>query len=48
MEAEYLAQMTEKERLAMEIARRMLGPSFNLTRSHGYLKFLASARRTAA
>lgn len=39
----YLAQLTEKERLALEIARRMLGSSFNLERSHGYLNYVRTA-----
>jgi hypothetical protein len=34
----YLAQLTEKERVAMEIAKRMLGSSFDLSLSIGYLK----------
>jgi hypothetical protein len=33
----YLAQLTEKERVAMEIAKRMLGSSFDLSLSIGYL-----------
>jgi hypothetical protein len=38
MEA-YLAQLTEKEKIAMAIAKRMLGSSFNLEKSIGYLSF---------
>jgi len=33
----YLSQLTEKERVAMEIAKRMLGSSFDLSLSIGYL-----------
>jgi hypothetical protein len=33
----YLASLTEKERIAMEIAKRMLGSSFDLSLSIGYL-----------
>jgi hypothetical protein len=35
----YLAQLTEKERVAMEIAKRMLGSSFDLSLSIGYLVY---------
>ena len=41
MEEAYIAQLSEKERIALEIARRMLGSSFNLARSLGYLRYLA-------
>jgi hypothetical protein len=34
----YLASLTEKERVAMEIAKRMLGSSFDLSLSIGYVK----------
>jgi hypothetical protein len=39
MESAYIAQLSDKERIALDIARRMLGASFNLSRSHGYVKF---------
>jgi hypothetical protein len=35
----YLAQLSEKERIAMEIAKRMLGSSFDLSLSIGYLAY---------
>jgi len=34
----YVSQLSEKERVAMEIAKRMLGSSFDLSLSIGYLK----------
>lgn len=37
----YLAQLNEKERIALAIAQRMLGSSFCLIRSLGYLRFVA-------
>jgi hypothetical protein len=36
---EYLSQLSEKERVAMEIAKRMLGSSFDLSLSIGYLAY---------
>jgi len=44
MEAAYLASLSEKELQALAIARRMLGASFNLRRSHGFLKWMTSFR----
>jgi hypothetical protein len=38
MEA-YLAQLTAKEKIAMAIAQRILGSSFSLEKSIGYLLF---------
>jgi hypothetical protein len=35
----YLKSLTDKERVAMEVAKRILGSSFNLERSIGYLEF---------
>ncbi len=35
----YSSQLTEKEKLALEIAKRMLGSSFCLEKSIGYLQF---------
>jgi len=48
MEPEYLAQLNDKERLALSIARRMLGPSFNLSRSIGYVQFVKTRPATDA
>lgn len=36
---DYLASLTSKQLLAIEIAKRNLGPSFHLEKSNGYLKF---------
>jgi hypothetical protein len=38
MEA-YLAQLTKKEKIALAIAQRMLGSSFSLEKSIGYISF---------
>jgi hypothetical protein len=35
----YLSTLTEKERVAMEIAKRILGSSFDLSQSIGYLEY---------
>jgi len=35
----YLAQLSPKEKVALEIVRKSLGSSFNLEQSIGYLKF---------
>jgi len=35
----YVSQLSEKEKLALEIAKRMLGSSFCLEKSIGYIKF---------
>ena len=35
----YLTQLSEKEKIALAIARRMLGSSFNLEKSIGYISF---------
>ncbi len=35
----YLAQLSPKEKVALEIVRKALGSSFNLEQSIGYLKF---------
>ena len=35
----YLSQLSEKEKIALEIAKRILGSSFDVSRSIGYLKF---------
>ena len=42
MEEAYLAQLNEKERAALEVARRMLGAAFVLQNTNGYLKFKKS------
>ena len=36
---DYVAQLTDKEKLALEIAKRMLGSSFTLEKSIGYIQF---------
>ena len=36
----YLSQLSEKEKVAMEIAKRILGSSFDLSLSIGYLNYL--------
>ena len=48
MEAIYLAQLNDKERVALEIARRMLGSSFNLQRSIGYVTYVKSVPPSGA
>jgi hypothetical protein len=35
----YVDQLSDKEKLALEIAKRMLGSSFCLEKSIGYLQF---------
>jgi hypothetical protein len=35
---EYIAQLTDKERIAYETALKCLGSSFDITKSNGYLK----------
>jgi len=35
----YLEQLNSKEKVAIEIARKMLGASFHLEKSIGYLLF---------
>lgn len=37
---EYLKQMSPKERIAYQIAKKQLGTSFNLKKSIGYITFL--------
>lgn len=39
MKEQYLAQLNEKERAALEVARRMLGSSFVLEKTIGFLQF---------
>jgi len=41
---DYIAQLNDKEKVALEIARRMLGSSFCLEKSIGYLKFKSKSR----
>tara|TARA_B100001063_G_C16734474_1_gene541192 strand:- start:165 stop:299 length:135 start_codon:yes stop_codon:yes gene_type:complete len=36
---EYIKQMNDKERKAYEIAKKILGSSFNLKKSIGYINF---------
>jgi len=40
----YCEQLTEKEKQALEIAKRMLGSSFCLEKSIGYLSWLAKKK----
>ena len=35
----YLAQLTDAERVALDVARRVFGASFVLERTNGYLEF---------
>ena len=42
----YCAQLTEKEKQALDIAKRMLGSSFCLEKSIGYLEWLAKKKST--
>jgi hypothetical protein len=35
---EYIAQLTDKERIAYETALKSLGSSFDVSKSNGYLK----------
>jgi hypothetical protein len=35
---EYIAQLTDKERIAYETALKTLGTSFDVAKSNGYLK----------
>ena len=35
---EYIAQLTDKERIAYETALKCLGSSFDVSKSNGYLK----------
>jgi len=35
---EYIAQLTDKERIAYETALKSLGSSFDISKSNGYLK----------
>jgi len=42
---DYLATLTPKQLLAIEIAKRNLGPSFHLEKSNGYLKFKPTPKK---
>jgi len=42
----YLSQLTEKEKIALEIVKRILGSSFDVSRSIGYLKFISLTELT--
>jgi hypothetical protein len=35
---EYIAQLTDKERITYETALKLLGTSFDVAKSNGYLK----------
>tara|TARA_B100000927_G_scaffold282416_1_gene269010 strand:- start:126 stop:275 length:150 start_codon:yes stop_codon:yes gene_type:complete len=39
---EYLQQLTEKEHLALNKAKEILGDSFNIKKSLGFIKWLKS------
>jgi len=39
---EYIASLTEQEKLALEIAEEMLGTSFDMEKCIGYTKWLKS------
>jgi len=41
---QYLKTLTEKERMAYEIAKDHLGSSFELEKSNAYLKWLAKQK----
>ena len=43
----YVAQLTDKERAALAIAQRMLGESFNLRRSIGFVAFERATAQAA-
>jgi hypothetical protein len=45
-ELEYLETLTPRERKAYEIAKSHLSMSFNLKKSNGYLKWLATKPTT--
>jgi len=40
MEQDYLNQLSEKEKVALEVARLYLGDSYSLKRSIGYITFV--------
>jgi hypothetical protein len=42
---EYIKQMNDKERKAYEIAKKILGSSFNLKKSIGYINFLKNQEK---
>jgi hypothetical protein len=43
---DYLASLSPKQLLAIDIAKRNLGPSFHLEKSNGYLKFMAATTKS--
>jgi hypothetical protein len=40
----YLAQLTDAERVALDVARRVFGASFKVERTNGYQKWSREAR----
>ena len=40
---EYVAQLNDKEKVAMHIAKRMLGDAFNVTQCIGYTTYIKNA-----
>ena len=41
---EYLNQLTEKERKAMNIAKEILGDTFDIIKSIGFIKWLTETK----
>ena len=42
--AEYIAQLDEKEILALKIAQEHLGSSFNIVKSIGYIEWVTKSK----
>jgi len=42
--AEYIAQLDEKETLALKIAQEHLGSSFNIVKSIGYIEWVTKSK----
>jgi len=40
LEEKYVSQMNDKEKQAMEIAKKILGTSFSIRKSNGFIQFL--------
>lgn len=43
--ADYIAQMTPREKLAYEIAKKQLGSSFHIGKSIGFLTYLKNLEK---
>ena len=43
---DFLTSLSPQQLLAIDIAKRNLGPSFHLEKSNGYLKFMAATTNT--